>query len=149
MDTFIKVQFLFGLASFKNVINIIYFVTCSTQGSQKWFRNLDTHSHREFKNLSTEVYYRGLNMILVKVIIKISRSNLKEAVFCSLKSHDCSDIYCRRVETSWLLLCHRQGPGQSVLCGVWHGIHTALSWLWQYGMIQSMCTVQAQLSHPS
>jgi hypothetical protein len=40
---------------------------------------LDTH--REFKNLTTEIYHRGLSMILVKVIIKISSSNLKEAVF--------------------------------------------------------------------
>jgi len=39
-------------------------------------------------------------MILVKVIIKISSSNLKEAVFCSLKSYDYHNIYCRRVETS-------------------------------------------------
>lgn len=144
---FLKVQFLFWLASLKNVINIIHFVTCCTQEIQKLFRNLDTH--REFKNLTTEIYFRGLSMTLVKVIIKISSSNLKETVFCSLKSYDCPNIYCRRVETSWLLLSHRRGPGQSVLCGVWHGIHTALSWLWQYGMIQSMCTAQAQPSHPS
>jgi len=39
-------------------------------------------------------------MTLVKVIIKISSSNLKGAVFCSLKSYDCRNIYCRRVETS-------------------------------------------------
>jgi hypothetical protein len=57
-------------------------------------------THREFKNLTTEIYDRGLPMILVKVIIKISSSDVKEAVFCSLTSYDCRNIYCRRVETS-------------------------------------------------
>jgi hypothetical protein len=39
-------------------------------------------------------------MILVKVIIKISSSNLQEAVVSSVKSYEWPNIYCRRVETS-------------------------------------------------